>query len=418
MNRNHTMRKYGFLIFLLYLLVGIASAQTNVDSLFQVARQLAFNKQYDQALQISEQILKQKPRYHEVRVFKARILAWTKQYDRSIKELKQVLRQQPGYTPAIDALIDVDFWSGRYQEALILCNLQLKRTPTDVRYLIRKARILFKMERYPESSRVVENILQIDPTNREARTLSKKLRELTRNTQLTIDYRRDTFKRPTGSYGPWELLYLEYSQRTPVGSVLLRGNLANRNFGSLNKSGFQIEMDAYPYLRKGTYFYLNAGYSEATVFPRYRIGGEIYQNLPNAFEFSVGIRYLDFTSTRITLYTGTLGKYIRNYWISIRPFISKKSSGYSRSAILLIRYYLSNVDNYLTFELSAGSSPVEIVSLQEFERLNTYRFVLELQKAINPYTFIRLRLGYQKEEYQVNKWGNIFITQFAFRLRL
>ena len=44
-------------------------------------------------------------------------------------------------------------------------------------------------------------------------------------------------------------------------------------------TGTQVEVDAYPRLGHGTYLYLNAGLSGASIFPGQRLGAEYYAGL-------------------------------------------------------------------------------------------------------------------------------------------
>ena len=132
-----------------------------------------------------------------------------------------------------------------------------------------------------------------------------------------------------------------------ISYLYARVNYASRSFGSSAKSGIQFELDLYPRITKGFYAYLNGGYSSSSIFPKYRLGGELYKSLPFSFEISAGIRYLDFSSTQVYIYTGYLGKYYKNYWFSFRPFFTLKPSGVSFTGIWIVRRYLEDAENYI-----------------------------------------------------------------------
>lgn len=87
----------------------------------------------------------------------------------------------------------------------------------------------------------------------------------------------------------------ELSHRFDFGPVIGRVNQARR-FG---ESGTQLEVDAYPRIGRGMYLYANAGVSQQRIFPRQRFGAELYKNLPNALETSLGFRQLNFKNTRV-----------------------------------------------------------------------------------------------------------------------
>jgi YaiO family outer membrane protein len=162
-----------------------------------------------------------------------------------------------------------------------------------------------------------------------------------------VSYERENFN----DIDAWQLIEAELKHKFGFGGVTLRWNGAER----FNDRGHQIEVDAYPSLRKGTYMYLNAGRSNTSFFPRWRYGAEIFQNLPHSFEFSVGARQLNFNSSHVTLYTGSLGKYRGNNWISFRPYVSHDSTGTSVSGGLQLRHYYSTADDYVGISGSYGS---------------------------------------------------------------
>ena len=129
-------------------------------------------------------------------------------------------------------------------------------------------------------------------------------------------------------------------------------------------------------------------------------------SLPSSFEFSAGIRYLDFSSSNVLIYTGSVGKYYKNYWFSLRPFITSKSTGFSISSLLLIRKYIRSRDNYLGILFGFGSSPVEIFYLEDIERLNSFKLGLEVMRELSRSIVIMCFARFEREEYVHNKFGN------------
>ena len=176
----------------------------------------------------------------------------------------------------------------------------------------------------------------------------------------------------------WRTAAISLSHRSSRGSVIGRVNLANR-FGT---SGAQVEVDAYPRLGAGRYLYLNAGLSGASIFPGQRFGAEYFTNLPDAWEASLGLRALWFDGAPVTLYTGTVGKYAGNYWISLRPFVRFKPTGTSTSAGLTVRRYGEDADNYVGGRVSFGSSPADNVTPDAVARTSSSSFSLQGSSTI------------------------------------
>lgn len=261
---------------------------------------------------------------------------------------------------------DVEYWSENYEKAIEYCNEALENDSLAEKFVLKKARILHSSEQYEDAVFVLEDYLKKDPGNSE---FIKKLKEyrldMMKNSirlSYTVDFFNKDFNRD-----PWQITAFSYSRKTKIGSVIARVNYANR-FGS---NGFQYEIDAYPKFTENSYVYFNYGFSQNSLFPKNRYGLEWYQNLPKAFETSLGMRLLQFSDSYVDIYTVTIGKYVGNYWISLRSFITPDSTGTSVSGFLITRRYFSDPENYLGLKAGYGVSPDENTDLiNSAQRLN------------------------------------------------
>lgn len=190
-------------------------------------------------------------------------------------------------------------------------------------------------------------------------------RDTTIKTYVAGDFSYQDFR---GTIDPWRLASLSLGHTTSAGSVIGRLNYATR----FAKSGIQGEADAYPRLGATTYAYLNAGYSAADIFPKWRFGGELFKSLPNAWEASLGFRQLRFGGPPVTLITGAVGKYYGSYWVSARPYLRFQRTGTSASAGVTARRYFADGDHYLGARASYGSSPSDRITIDEVGRKNSY----------------------------------------------
>ncbi len=229
--------------------------------------------------------------------------------------------------------------------------------------------------------------------------------------KISSGYELDLFMR-TSNYGPWHLGYLEYSRKFDFMTLVGRFNYANRSFGGPARNGVQVEMDAWPRVTDWMYGYLNLGYSPSAIFPRLRAGVEPYFKLPWSFETSLGLRYLAFKSdstdsiSNVFILSGHLGKYLGNYWFSVRPFLTFKPLGASISGIILARRYFKDAENYAGLMLGYGSSPEELVTADQVARASSYKAGLELAKTILPSFSIKPAIKYEYEEYRLNQFGH------------
>jgi len=218
---------------------------------------------------------------------------------------------------------------------------------------------------------------------------------------FSLDYEYEDFDQ---NFESWQLLAVELSHRFGFGSVIGRVNDAER-FGS---HGDQVEIDAYPSLGKGTYAYLNVGHSNDSIFPRWRGGAEIYRTLPHSFEASLGFRRLLFSSSDITLYTGSVGKYKGNYWISLRPYISTSDSGTSSSGTLTVRRYFADADTYIGFDAGYGEGPEPDIIQQEVARLRSLNGRISSHWKIRPTVVLLGRVGYRDQEFLFGHRRSVF----------
>lgn len=165
-------------------------------------------------------------------------------------------------------------------------------------------------------------------------------------------------------YDPMLYSSISWKHQTRAGSLIPRINYSNR----LGKNGLQYDLDLYPIFSKRLYAYLNYGYSNSTIYPRHKVGGDLYVNLPGAFEFSAGGRYIVFETQDVSVITNSLGHYRGNYYFSLRSYITPRPDGLTQfSGNLLVRKYLRDAENYFGLNVGMGYSPElrQIISGEE-----------------------------------------------------
>lgn len=343
-----------FVLILLFLSISLAPfmgfAQSS-DELFQKAREYAFKKNdYVSAREFCKEALLKSPNYSDISVFLGRLYTWDKMYDSARTVLYGVIKRDSLNYDAYNAAIDMEYWSDSFDQALNISETAIKQYPKSEEFLLKKARVLGALKNYSSAFRTLEVLFAINNTYPEAIIYAERLEEELRINAVTLTYDYDRFNK---TFDPWHAVSLAYSRQTPYGSVIGRINYANRFL----ENGVQYEMDMYPRFAEGLYAYLNAGYSKDNIFPDYRLGASLYYSLPMSFEIDAGIRYLNFGSSHVNIYTGALGKYYSNFWFSFRSYITPSISRASYSYSLLVRYYLSGADDYITLSGGWGISP-------------------------------------------------------------
>jgi YaiO family outer membrane protein len=400
--------KRSFLFILLLLACQNVWSQSLGDK-YQTAREKAFGGSRGEAVKLLEEIIEVNANHYDARILLAKINSWEKNFDVARNHLLFILKEKETHE-ALTALIDNEYWAGNYEYALEVLNRAIEKRPSDIDLRIKRIRTYEKLKYIDDAVDEVNAVLKEAPDNQQAISLSRQF-AVQRALKMTLSYSGNYFEE---KFSPWQNFYVSASKRFSFGSLILRFNYAER----FSNNGYQIESDYYFRLVEGTYTYLNLGYSNTKLFPQVRFGLEPYIKLPASFEMSAGIRYLKFGSKNVTMYTGSLGKYMGNYWISFRPFITPKDEKTSFSGSLSIRRYLADANNYLTLQVGIGFVPFENFTEAEFGRVDSRKIGLSYNFNVMHDLLLSAGVSYENEEYlpgrNRKKYGSSLSIQKLF----
>jgi YaiO family outer membrane protein len=408
-------------LFLLYAMG--ASAQDwkalTVDEIFQQAREKAFNGKREEAREMLLFILEKSPDYSDVRILLGRTYAWDGQRDKARTELQKVLEKNPVYEDGLNARIDVEMWDDQYERALEFANIALKTYPNSEDFLYKRASCLNNLNRQDDALITLNQLLAVSPSNEKGLSLLSSIKTGRLKYTAGISYSIDIFSR---TFDPAHYTSVQLARANRWGSSIVRFNYANR----FNTQGFQPEVDLYPKIADGVYAYVNYGFSSTDLFPQHRVGGELYTRLPKSFEASAGVRYLYFgKSSDVTIFTGSLGKYFKSYWISIRPYVTpSRVTGTSFSTSVNLRKYFENRDQYIGINVGLGFSPDE----RRFQTgsgftsdgiyvLKSQRIGIGWSKQLKRNIIILANADFARQEVIFDKGNYIIITTFGVGLR-
>lgn len=215
-----------------------------------------------------------------------------------------------------------------------------------------------------------------------------------------------------GDIDPWQLAALSVAGRSRHGTLILRGNFADR-FGA---TGTQLEVDAYPRLGAGRYAYLNAGGSGAGVFPDWRAGAEVFTSLPRSWEASLGFRHLRFDGDPVTLFTGSVGRYVGNCWFSVRPYVRSKDEGLSASASLSARRYYEDADRFVGLRVGYGSTPTDQLNPAELARTSSFSAAVQGSHGLGRRALGTWSAGFDRERLPLGATRESATAQAGLRL--
>jgi YaiO family outer membrane protein len=405
------------------------TAASDPDGMFFKARELAFEGKYEEAREICKQILEVYPHYHDVKILKARTYSWEAQFVRSNDLLREVLQEEPGNREALLALIDLQIWYEDYTEAIKFLDIALASDPNNTHLLYRKALALKETGDDLAAVVLLNQILDLDPTYTDAKDLLDTIETSRLLNHFGLGYRGTYFLQSNTNAKPWHLYYAELGRRTRrLGPTILRANYAHRP--DIDITSLQIEAEAYPTVRPGTYLFLNFGYSQdKKLFPITRFGFEVFQALPLSWEFSAGFRILNFDETEsliitkdLLILTGSLSKYYKQYYFSFRPYFTFSSVGAdpnSQSYFLTARRFFKTPEHYLSLTLGRGFSADydKLSGGQVYDLSGTaMEAMLSYQQRISTRFLFRIGAGYRLYEKDV-LYGNPFLFEGALIYR-
>lgn len=387
----------------LLLAAGIMMGQSQYDNLdsdelFTLAREKAFNNQREGARALLKIALRKSPDYADLRMFLARTYAWDGKRDSARMELAVVLKAKPLDKEAILFSIDVEMWDDKPAVALKVCSQALRKFPNDEDFLVQKAKILRALNKDGEALITISILEDINPSNPEISKIRESIKTGYIMQGITANETYDWYSKV---FDPTHLVYLQYNRSTYFGSIIGRMNYRNRG----GKGGVQVEIDAYPRIVTGVYAYVSYGFAgtSSSLFPEHRAGVEAFFKLPSSFEGSFGARYMNYgAGSDVTIYTGSLGYYYKDYWFSVRPYVTPSDVSFSRSVSFTTRYYYDGTaEEYLSGKIGAGFSPDE----RNYDPTNGNVYLLKAQsfgigwqKPFGLYALLNVTADYTNQE--------------------
>lgn len=355
------------------------------------ARELAIGGKRPEALRILEQRLAAEPADSDARTLRGIILSWDGRYDEARRDLESVLARHGDSGDALRALLNVEMWSGHPERAESLAREALRRDPNDPALLLARAKALRALDRGREALATIRRLIEIDPGNQEAVTQGRDLGDSLDPFTASFDHASEWF---SDGRAPWREEQIQLSRQTGVGSMIARFSQAQR----FSRTGRQVEIDAYPHIRPGTYAYLNVGYSpDARLYPRYRMGADLFQTLGRGWEASGGFRRLHFAED-VNIYTPSLSRYYGNWMFTARVLLTPGSAGTSRSGQFQVRRYFGDGTDYVGVRYGRGSSPVEARSIEDLQILDASSLAFEFRRTVDRRLTLECRWGMSRED--------------------
>ena len=399
------MRYVTIILAFLIPVVLYSQESLNTDELFSKARAIAFEqKDYSKSISIAKEALEKSPENTEISIFLARLYTWNDDINSAralFEDLEKKMIQDEDFFIAYGSL---EFWNNNEEKALDIVEKGLQYHPKSEDLWLLKAKT-HSTNDPAKAEEAVLYVLELNPKNTEARAMYNRIKEFNSKNALSVIYNLTHFDKQFDE--DWHIVGLGYKRVTKYGSVILRGNYANK-FG---EDGKQIELEAYPRISKTFYLYVGAAYSENVgIFPKYRTGVSLFANLPKSFEGELGYRQLYF-SDNIWMYTASVGKYYKNYWFNLRTYLTPDNKNISHSYTGTVRYYTKGANDYFGIQVGSGISPEESTNnllANENFKLKTFKVGCEYTFSVKKLNIFTLTFLYSNQEYRINQKGNQF----------
>jgi YaiO family outer membrane protein len=379
LNRGYRLRALAILALSVTALLVASASLGFAEEVLAQARALARGSttQREAALDLLKQHLTQEPEDTDARVFYGIVLSWQGRYDESREQLSQVLVQRPDHGDALPALLNVEIWSDHPARAEHLAREALLRQPDNLALLLAQAHALRNMGRRSEAIAVLDHVLQLSPSDHEAKRMRRAVSNIVGKWEAEADF---SYYWYSDGRTPLRQSSLSLRAPTPVGSIIGTETRADQ----FSLASYQTNLEFYPHFRPGTYGYLEFGYSaDGNLYPGYRGSADLFQSIGNGFEVSGGYRHLQFSSG-VDIYAFAIAKYRGNWLFTARGFLTPGDPGPSGTALFSARRFLGSEGrhDYLEFRFSQGASPALANTIGEVQTLASSSFHATLDKVI------------------------------------
>lgn len=406
------MRKPLLLLLVLFTTIASTIAQnTTNDELFHQAREMAFSKDYSEAISLLLTLQQSEPENTDYSIFLARVYSWNKEYEKAFLTLNEILTKDSFPLEAVEVMVTTQLWAENFPEAVKYSNLGIEIF-NDPIFKISKAKALIALNKPEDAKQLIDELPEAIRKEPAVLALYTQIIQKARHT-IAASYTNTSFSSPAD--GPWHSAWMYY--KTTLREIPILGKY---HFGSIGeRTGSQIDLEAYPRAGRSGYFYLNAGMGIANeVFPDFKFGAEYYQALNENFELSGGSRLLLFDRKNVYIFTGHLGyRFLPNIQINYRPYAALSEENWSLTHTAAISFSNPLKETIWILNLQYGSIPYEYITATSFSNLETFRAGIEHQWRVSDHILLKPVFLYENEEFLPSEYKNRFNVQLISTFR-
>lgn len=383
--------------------------EINADEIMANVKREVEKENYDKALSLIEPLRAKFPNDEDIQTYAGRIYSWKKDYKTAIKTLSPMADRINPNPEALQAIINVYFWSEQYEKCILYCDKYLALDSKSIDVLKIKATCLEKLDRDEEALELIEKASYIDNSTQTFKGIRTLIGRKAKNA-VAASYLNISTSEPGQS--PFHYGYVEYSHKFSKSAIVGRANVGHIN----DDTQMLFEADYYQTFSNKSYLYANGGVSTGeTIFPVAKAGLEYYFAPHKNFNYSLGARFMHFETDDITLVTGQLSYTSGVYTLAYRPYYDTSNELFSH--VLSLQKVNEEKESLIRFELQYGNVPYLYLYNNFTQPLKAYRAGIQYQHRFGESFFVRPIFLYEREEYIPGEYRNRFNLQLIVTKR-
>ena len=343
----------------------------------------------EEALLILDEGLEVYSNDHDLMAYGARVLLWKKAFTEATSKIEELLLHYPNDYEGLELKSTTFLWQEEWEGLKKACKEALKTYKEDPLF---QERFLIALNELEQHREVRKAYATIEDKNERIQAINFDSR-LSQHQRIGASYRYSHF---TNGFSPWQITRINYHRegKHPWSIAGIYGNM-------FDMGGTMVKSSVYPRINQYFSGYVSVSYSNATIFPTYRVGGELIGRIKKV-ELSGGARWMNFSETKVDLliYTAGVGLYFGNYFVNYKAYLTDfQGEADNLTHTLLLRRILDHRYHYIQLNLSEGTTPLQVNNLSEVSRLQAMSAQLIYSNIILDDYLITIGIGSQIEKY-------------------
>lgn len=159
----------------------------NIEARAALADILSWNKKYNEALALYDEILKDNEA-PEIRLQKARVLGWAREYDKSLKEYQRILDNNYSEAVEVEMRAKRAYWNNRVKRAIKYYKELIEKDPKNVEAMFDLSQVYSYQSMWREAIEEYKRILGVSPNHFRAKEGLQKIELISTRVSLKSGY--------------------------------------------------------------------------------------------------------------------------------------------------------------------------------------------------------------------------------------